>query len=153
MPEDQKMCSLCQLSEFRCFKVKPQHSGLPQKPGIFASSHSCTQCVSVQVTLLPSAISADGSGVSASVTAADGNKARVRNGVAVFKDIKLSAEIAGTYIVRAKPTSRDVSSSVFSSFLLRNYRQASLVRLPGASGLVLEACSPGFLGITGCEGQ
>lgn len=58
--------------------------------------------------MLPSAISSDGSGQAASVTAADGNKARVRNGVAAFKDIKLSAETTGTYVLRAKPSSREV---------------------------------------------
>jgi hypothetical protein len=46
------------------------------------------------------------------VTAADGNKARVRNGVAAFKDIKLSAEGTGTYILKAKPSSREVPPKV-----------------------------------------
>ena len=62
----------------------------------------------LQVTLLPSAVSVDGSGLSASVTAAGGNKAKMKQGTAVFKDVKLSADQAGSYSLRAKPSSRKV---------------------------------------------
>lgn len=60
------------------------------------------------MALLPSAVSADGSGQAASVTAAGGNKARVKQGVGTFKDVFIGAEQAGEYVLKAKPSSREV---------------------------------------------
>ena len=62
----------------------------------------------MQVALLPSAVSSDGTGQAASVTAAGGNKARVKNGAGMFKDVFIHADQPGQYILRAKPSSREV---------------------------------------------
>ena len=63
------------------------------------------------MALLPSAVNADGSGKAASVNAAGGNKARVKEGAGAFKDVRLSADQAGSYVLRAKPSSRKVRPS------------------------------------------
>ena len=62
----------------------------------------------LQVALLPSAVSADGAGQAACVTAANGNKARIKNGIGVFKDVHLRSEQPGQYTLKAKPSSREV---------------------------------------------
>lgn len=63
-----------------------------------------------QVALKPSALAADDSGHAATVQAAGGNKAKLQKGVAVFKDIKITAESAGQYILRVASGSRKVTS-------------------------------------------
>ncbi len=69
----------------------------------------------LQVALLPSAVSSDGTGQSASVTAANGNKARVKNVAGMFKDVSIRADQPGQYILRAKPSSREVCGTGLSS--------------------------------------
>lgn len=61
-----------------------------------------------QVMLQPSALATDGSGAATSISAAGGNKAKMKAGVAIFKDVCLRAENAGIYAVMAKSSSRKV---------------------------------------------
>ena len=85
-----------------------------QEAGTTSGSQVCADAEPVmilnglQVALLPSAVNAEGSGKAASVSAAAGNKARVKEGLGTFKDVRLSADQAGSYILRAKPSSRKV---------------------------------------------
>jgi hypothetical protein len=62
--------------------------------------------VVVKVTLLPSGLAIDGSGLAVSVAAARGNKCKMKAGVAAFHDVRLQAEQPGTFQIRAKSTSR-----------------------------------------------
>ena len=62
----------------------------------------------LQVTLNPSALSASDTGHSATVAAAGGNKAAVKKGAAVFKDVRIAADMGGQYILRAASGSRKV---------------------------------------------
>jgi hypothetical protein len=62
----------------------------------------------MKVTLQPSGLAVDGSGLAVNIAAAGGNKAKITAGVAVFLDVKLQAEQSGTYQIRAKSTSRAV---------------------------------------------
>ena len=64
--------------------------------------------MTVQVALNSSALKADGSAVNAKVTAAGGGKAKVKNGVAVFKGVQVTAEQAGTFILKASSSSKKV---------------------------------------------
>jgi len=67
------------------------------------------QCVgAVQVALNPSALAADDSGHAASVQASGGNKVKLQKGAAVFKDVKITAEDAGEYVLRIASGSRKV---------------------------------------------
>lgn len=68
----------------------------------------------LQVALLPSAVSTDGAGQAACVSAANGNKARIKSGVGVFKDVHLTAEQPGQYTLKAKPSSREVQNPAFA---------------------------------------
>ena len=62
----------------------------------------------MQVALLPNAVSSDSTGQAAAVTTSAGNKARIKKGSGTFKDIQLAADLPGSYILRAKPSSREV---------------------------------------------
>lgn len=62
----------------------------------------------LKVTLLPSGLATDGSGLAVNIAATGGNKSKITAGVAVFQDVKLQAEQPGTYQIRAKSTSRAV---------------------------------------------
>lgn len=62
----------------------------------------------MQVVLQPTAIATGGSGQAAKVTAAAGNKVTTKNGVGIFKDVQLSTEQPGSYILKAIPASREV---------------------------------------------
>lgn len=69
---------------------------------------------SLEVCLAASALATDGSGGAAAVSAQGGNKAKAKSGsdgcwVAVFKDVRVSAEAAGTYALRAQSTSRKIA--------------------------------------------
>lgn len=63
-----------------------------------------------QVTLQPSGLALDGSGLAVSVAATGGNKSKLKAGVATFKDVVLHAEHPGKYQICAKSTSRAVSN-------------------------------------------
>ncbi len=60
----------------------------------------------MQVQLAPSAVAADGSGAAAATGVPGGNRARVRDGVALFKDVRIVAERPGTFTLAAKTASR-----------------------------------------------
>lgn len=62
----------------------------------------------IQVALNPSALAADDSGHAASVQASGGNKVKLQKGAAVFKDVKVTAEADGEYILRISSSSRKV---------------------------------------------
>ena len=49
------------------------------------------------------------------MAAAGGNKVKVKNGVAVFKDVRLSAELSGSYAVRVQSASRKVSGDTHTA--------------------------------------
>lgn len=65
---------------------------------------------SAQVQLAPSAVAADDSGAAAATTVPGGNRARVREGVALFKDVRVVAEQPGTFLLTAKTASRKARS-------------------------------------------
>ena len=60
------------------------------------------------MALNPSALAADDSGHAATVQASGGNKTKLQKGVAVFKDVKITAESAGDYLLRVASGSRKV---------------------------------------------
>ncbi len=60
--------------------------------------------------LAPSAVAADGSGAAAATAVPGGNRARVREGVALFKDVRVVAERPGTFLLTAKTASRKARS-------------------------------------------
>jgi hypothetical protein len=70
--------------------------------GLCRGLHACH----VQVQLAPSAVAADGSGAAAATGVPGGNRARVRDGVALFKDVRIVAERPGTFSLAAKTASR-----------------------------------------------
>ncbi len=70
--------------------------------GLCRGLHACH----VQVQLAPSAVAADGSGAAAATGVPGGNRARVRDGVALFKDVRIVAERPGTFTLAAKTASR-----------------------------------------------
>ena len=74
------------------------------------------------MTLNPSALAADDSGHAASVQASGGNKLKLQKGTAIFKDVKLSADEAGEYLLRIASGSRKVrqTESVLASAQLPN---------------------------------
>lgn len=55
-----------------------------------------------------SALAADDSGYAVSVQACGGNKIKLQKGTAVFKDVKITAEEAGDYVLRIASGSRKV---------------------------------------------
>jgi hypothetical protein len=59
-----------------------------------------------QVALLPSALATGGNGGAATVAAQGGNKAKLREGAALFKNVRIEAEAPGAYTLRAKSASR-----------------------------------------------
>ena len=65
----------------------------------------------MQVMIAPSALAVDGDAPSASIEAGTGNKAKMKNGVAVFKDVRISATVAGSYTLRVSVASRKVRPS------------------------------------------
>ena len=69
------------------------------------------QCLALQVALNPSALAADDSGHAATVQASGGNKMKLQKGCATFKDVKITAETAGQFTLRAASGSRKVSHS------------------------------------------
>lgn len=72
--------------------------------------------MSVQVSLAPSALAADGSGVAAAITAPGGNKAKVKDGEAVFKNVRIEADSPGAYTLRVKSASRKVGCNFHISY-------------------------------------
>jgi hypothetical protein len=74
-----------------------------QHPGLMPCAGGCARA---QVSLAPSALAPDGSGVAATVTVPGGNKAKVKEGEAVFKNVRIEAEAPGHYVLRAKSASR-----------------------------------------------
>lgn len=66
-------------------------------------------CAVVQVALNPSALAADDSGHAASVQATGGNKVKLQKGAAAFKDVKVTAEEAGDYVLRIASGNRKVT--------------------------------------------
>ncbi|KAL3136848.1 hypothetical protein ABBQ38_005556 [Trebouxia sp. C0009 RCD-2024] len=62
-----------------------------------------------EVALNPSALAADDSGHAVSVQACGGNKIKLQKGTAVFKDVKITAEEAGEYVLRIASGSRKVA--------------------------------------------
>ena len=70
------------------------------------------------MALNPSALAADDSGHAASVQASGGNKMKLQKGTAVFKDVRITAEEAGEYVLRVASGSRKVRSVGACSALL-----------------------------------
>lgn len=70
------------------------------------------------MALNPSALAADDSGHAASIQASGGNKMKLQKGTAVFKDVKITAEEAGEYVLRVASGSRKVRSVAACSALL-----------------------------------
>lgn len=64
----------------------------------------------LQIQLQNSALNADGSGGSASVQASGSNKAKLKKGVALYKDVRLQAETPGTYVLRVVSASRKIAA-------------------------------------------
>ncbi|KAL0055143.1 hypothetical protein WJX82_007626 [Trebouxia sp. C0006] len=64
---------------------------------------------SYEVALNPSALAADDSGHAASVQATGGNKVKLQKGAAAFKDVKVTAEEAGEYVLRVASSNRKVA--------------------------------------------
>ena len=60
------------------------------------------------MALNPSALAGDDSGHAASIQASGGNKTKLQKGTAVFKDVKITAEEAGEYVLRVASGSRKV---------------------------------------------
>ena len=60
------------------------------------------------MALNPSALAADDSGHAATVQASGGNKMKLQKGVAVFKEVKITAESGGDYLLRVASGSRKV---------------------------------------------
>ena len=63
----------------------------------------------MQVSLNSSALASDGTGRAAAVAVSGGNKVKVKKGVAVFKDVRVTAEEAGSYMLRVQGASRKVA--------------------------------------------
>lgn len=70
------------------------------------------------MALNPSALAADDSGHAASIQTTGGNKMKLQKGTAVFKDVKITAEEAGEYVLRVASGSRKVRSVGACSALL-----------------------------------
>lgn len=71
---------------------------------------SLPQCkFTLQVSLGSAAQAADGSDLSASVAASGGNKVKLKKGVALFRDVVITAEQAGSYVLRVAAASRKVA--------------------------------------------
>lgn len=62
----------------------------------------------VQVSLVPSALGGDGSGVAATVTVPGGNKVKMKDGEALFKNVRIEADAPGAYTLHVKSASRKV---------------------------------------------
>ena len=62
------------------------------------------------MSLAPSALSSDGSGAAASVSVAGGNKVKLKDGEALFKSVRIEADVPGVYTLHAKSASRKVGS-------------------------------------------
>ena len=62
-----------------------------------------------QVTVYPSALAEDGSGAAASVAVSGGNRVRLTDGAALLKDVRLTADAPGTFLVTIGSASRRVS--------------------------------------------
>ena len=71
--------------------------------------HQQSVAAGEQVALNPSALADDDSGHAASVQASGGNKVKLQKGTAVFKDVKVTAEEAGEYVLRIASGSRKVA--------------------------------------------
>jgi hypothetical protein len=65
--------------------------------------------LTLQVSLGSAAQAADGSDLSASVAANGGNKVKLKKGVALFRDVVITAEQAGSYVLRVAAASRKVA--------------------------------------------
>ncbi len=63
----------------------------------------------MQVSLNSSALATDGSGRAAALSVSGGNKVKVKKGAAVFKDVRVSADEAGSYALRVQSASRKVA--------------------------------------------
>ena len=61
------------------------------------------------MSLSSSALATDGSGRAASVSVSGGNKVKVKKGSAMFKDVRVTAEEAGSYALRVQSASRKVA--------------------------------------------
>lgn len=72
----------------------------------------------VQVSLAPSALGGDGSGMAATITVPGGNKVKMKDGEAVFKNVRIEADAPGGYTLRVKSASRKVQLLTYSSPLL-----------------------------------
>lgn len=59
-----------------------------------------------QIAVQPSALADDGSGRAASVAVSGGNKAKLKKGIALLKDVRLAAEQPGTYVICITSASR-----------------------------------------------
>lgn len=68
-----------------------------------------------QVSLAPSALAGDSSGVAATISVPGGNKVKMKDGEAAFKNVRIEADAAGTYTLRAKSASRKVRADPMHS--------------------------------------
>ena len=61
--------------------------------------------------MAPSALLGDSSGVAATVSVPGGNKVKMKDGEATFKNVRIEADAPGSYMLRAKSASRKVKST------------------------------------------
>lgn len=81
----------------------------PPDPRRWTSINLSSPLTHPQVSLNSSALATDGSGRAASVSVSGGNKVKVKKGVAVFKDVRVEADEAGSYALRVQSASRKVA--------------------------------------------
>lgn len=72
-----------------------------------ASSPTAVRCLRLQVALSGSALNAEG--VAARVSAAGSNRAKLRNGVACFKNVRIQAQAEGLYKLTVGSHSRKIA--------------------------------------------
>lgn len=74
-----------------------------------AAGNPTSSSDSFDVSINSSALASDGSGRSAAVSVSGGNKTKMKKGAAVFKDVRVCAEEAGSYALRVQSSSRKVA--------------------------------------------
>lgn len=88
------------------------------------------------MTLNGSALAVDGSGAAAAVSVTGGNKVKLKGGVAVFKEVRVAAELPGAYALRVQSASRKVRGAAGDALV--------------GGGASVQAC--GAMGCVGCWG-
>ena len=82
------------------------------------------------MTLKPAAIACDGSGASAKVAARGSNRAKLRNGMATFYEVKLKADSDGEFALCVYCKGRNVVRTPLCLTRLSVVTNAACVHLP-----------------------